>query len=173
MDQDVGLFDDRFHRLGVGDKVGRDVAAVELHTLDVLGLKLQALALLDGDDAVLADLVHHLGDQLADLPVLGRDGRHVGDLFLGGHLDALLVDGLDQRFGAGQDAALEQHRVGASGHVLHAFGDDGVGQQGGGGGAVTGDVVGLGGGFLEQLGAHVLDRGLPARSLWPRSRRRG
>jgi hypothetical protein len=31
---------------------------------------LEALALLDGDDAVLADLVHRLGDDLADLGVL-------------------------------------------------------------------------------------------------------
>jgi hypothetical protein len=82
VDQDVG-FSDGFHRLGVGDEVGRDVAAVELHTLDVLGLELQALGLLDGDDAVLADLVHDLGDQLADLAVCGGDGGDVGDVFLG------------------------------------------------------------------------------------------
>ena len=78
-----GILDDGFHRLGVGDEVGADVAAVELHTLDVLGLELQALALFDRDDAVLADLVHHFGDQVADLGVLGRDGGHGGDLFLG------------------------------------------------------------------------------------------
>ena len=35
--------------------------------------------------------------------------------------------------------------------------DDGLGQHGGGGGAVTGDVVGLGGDLLDQLGAHVLE----------------
>jgi hypothetical protein len=33
-----------------------------------------------------------------------------------------------------------------------------LGQDGGGGGAVAGDVVGLDGRFLEQLGAHVLIR---------------
>ncbi len=157
MDQDVGLVDDRFHRLGVGDEVGGDVAPVELHALDVLGLELQALALLDGDDAVLADLVHHLGDQLADLAVLGRDGGHVGDLVLGGQLDRLVGEGTHHGLGSSQDAALEQHRVGAGGYVLHPLGDDGVGQHGGGGGAVTGDVVGLGGRFLEQLRPHVLE----------------
>ena len=55
------------------------------------------------------------------------------------------------------DATLEQHGVGAGGDVLQALGDDGLGQNGGGGGAVAGHVVGLGGGFLEQLGAHVLE----------------
>ena len=34
--------------------------------------------------------------------------------------------------------------------------DDGLGQQGGGGGAVASHVVGLGGNFLHHLGAHVL-----------------
>jgi hypothetical protein len=33
-----------------------------------------------------------------------------------------------------------------------------LGQHGGGGGAVTGDVVGLGRDFLHELGAHVLER---------------
>ena len=63
----------------------------------------------------------------------------------------------DDGVGGLLDAALEQHRVGAGGDVLQAFVDDGLGQHGGGGGAVAGDVVGLGGGFLEQLGAHVLE----------------
>ena len=36
--------------------------------------------------------------------------------------------------------------------------DERLGQHGGGGGAVTGDVVGLGGDLLHQLGAHVLER---------------
>ncbi len=58
----------------------------------------------------------------------------------------------------GFDAALDQHRVGASGHVLQAFVHNGLGQNGGGGGAVASDIVGLGGGFLQQLRAHVLKR---------------
>ena len=46
------------------------------------------------------------------------------------------------------DAALEVHGVHAGGHVLHAFAHDGLGQHGGGGGAVTGVVAGLGSHFL-------------------------
>ena len=60
------------------------------------------------------------------------------------------------RLGAEVDALLEQHRVGAGGDVAHALVHDRLGQHGGGGGAVAGDVVGLGGGLLQQLGAHVL-----------------
>src|SRR6218665_3236382 len=39
---------------------------------------------------------------------------------------------------------------------LEAFAHDGLCQHGGGGGAVTGVVAGLGGHFLDQLRAHVL-----------------
>ena len=67
------------------------------------------------------------------------------------------ADALDEGGHAQVDAALEQHRVGAGGHVAQALGDDRLGEHGRGGGAVAGDVVGLGGGFLEQLGAHVLE----------------
>ena len=48
--------------------------------------------------------------------------------------------------------------VSAGGDVLQALGDDDVGEQRGGGGAVTRDVVGLDGGLANELGAHVLDR---------------
>ena len=56
------------------------------------------------------------------------------------------------------DALLQAHRVGAGGHVAQALAHERLGQHGGGGGAVTGDVVGLGGDLLHQLGAHVLER---------------
>ena len=52
---------------------------------------------------------------------------------------------------------LSAMRVGAGGHVAQALVDEGLGQHGGGGGAVAGDVVGLGGDLLDQLGAHVLE----------------
>ena len=53
---------------------------------------------------------------------------------------------------------LQLHRVGAGGDVLEALAEDRLGQHGGGGGAVAGQVAGLGGDFLHHLGAHVLDR---------------
>ena len=86
-----------------------------------------------------------------------RDGGQVGDVGAGLERAGLLLelghDGLDALL----QAALDGHRVGARGHVLEAFGDDRLAQHDRGGGAVAGDVVGLGGDFLEQLGAHVLE----------------
>src|SRR5256885_14665433 len=69
------------HLLGLGDEVGRQVALVELHALDPLDVGLQALPFLDRDDAVLADLLHRLGEHLADgLVAPGGDGADVPDL---------------------------------------------------------------------------------------------
>jgi hypothetical protein len=61
-------------------------------------------------------------------------------------------DGVDGRV----DAALQVHRVGAGGEVLETLVEDRLGVDGGGGGAVAGDVRGLAGDLLDHLGAHVL-----------------
>ncbi len=80
----------------------------------------------------------------------------LGDLFAGGGGFGLLFQLFHQGNHSLVDAALQVHGVQASGHVLDAFAHDGLGQHGGGGGAVTGDVVGLGSDFLNQLRTHVL-----------------
>ena len=68
-------------RLGVGHEVGRDVALVELHAFDDVEGGFDRLGFFDRDGAVLADLVHRVGDDVADgrVPV-GGDGRDLGDL---------------------------------------------------------------------------------------------
>jgi len=67
-------------------------------------------------------------------------------------------DDVLDRGGRGEvDAALQVHRVHAGGDVLGAFADDRLGEHGRGGGAVTGDVVGLRGHFAHHLRAHVLE----------------
>ena len=53
-------------------------------------------------------------------------------------------------------AALHEHRVDAGDDGLEAFVVDRLGEDGGGGGAVAGDVGGLAGDFLDHAGAHVL-----------------
>ena len=150
--EDVGVLEGGLHALGVGHEVGRDVALVEAHALDEVHVHAEGLGLLDGDDAVAADLVDGLGDHLADLGVGGRDGGHLGDLRLG-LVDflGLAVDGAHGRLDRGLDAPLERHRVGPGGHVAQALADHGPGQHGGRGGAVTGDVVGLLGHLFDQL----------------------
>ena len=157
-DEDERVVEDRLHPIGVGHEVGRDVAAVELHALGVFLLEAEALALLDGDDAVLADLVHHLGDDLADFRVRGADGGDGRDLLAVVDRAGLLLDLGDDRVDGGLDAALDDHRVRPGGHDAKALADHRLAEHDRGRGAVAGDVVGLGRDFLEQLRAHVLER---------------
>src|SRR6185295_5726521 len=111
----------------------------------------------DRDDAVLADLVHRLGDDLADLGVVvGRDRADVRDVLA---LDGLghLVQGLDGGADGGVDPALQLHGVGAGGDVLDAFAVDRLREHGRGRRAVAGDVGGLRGDLADHLRAHVLE----------------
>src|SRR3546814_9550785 len=55
------------------------------------------------------------------------------------------------------DLALQVHRVHAGGNRLHAFADNRLSENGGGGGAIARDVVGLRGHFAHHLRAHVLE----------------
>ena len=80
MDKNVGVLEPGLHPFRIGDEVGREVAAVELHALDHFERGLQALGLFDRDHAFLADLLHRLGDDVADGGVVvGRDGADLGD----------------------------------------------------------------------------------------------
>src|SRR5690606_996710 len=155
--EDERVVEDRDLLVGVVDEVGRQVAAVELHALDDVELVVERLAVLDGDHALLADLLHRLRDDVADLGVrVGGDRTDLGDFLVraAGLADAgeLLGQGVDGPV----DAALEVHRVHARGDELHALAHDALGEHGGGGGAVTGVVGGLGSDFLDHLRAHVL-----------------
>jgi len=156
--QDVGVGEVGFHLLHVGGHVGADVAALVLHALDDVHVQAEGLGILDGDGAVLAHGVHGLGNLGADHGVAGGDGADVGDLLGGGNRGGVGLDGLDHGVGRLLDAAADAQGVGAGGDVAQALGNDHVGQQGGGGGAVAGDVVGLNSGLADELGAHVLDR---------------
>ncbi len=159
VDEDVGVVQHRLHLLRVGHEVGRQVAAVELHAVHGLQRGLEALGLFDRDHAVLADLLHRIGDQVADFLVVVRgDAADLRDLLLAGRRYRERLELLDDGFDGLLDAALELHRVGARGDVLEAFAEDRLRQHGGGGGAVAGQVGGLGRDFLHHLRAHVLDR---------------
>jgi hypothetical protein len=121
--------------------------------------RLDRLGFLDRDGAVLADLVHRVGDDLADVGIpVGRNGSDLGDfravIDLLGNARQLGDNGLDGLV----DAALQGRRIGARGHVLEAFAVDALGEHRGGRGAVAGDVARLGSDFTHELGAHVFVR---------------
>src|SRR5262249_11354790 len=130
---------------------------VELHALGELEVHAERLALLDVHDAVLADLVDGVGDDVADLLVAGRDRRDASDLVLAGDLLGLVADVLHDLVDGDLDALLEAERVRAGSHVLQTLADDRLGQNRRGRRAVAGDVVGRRGDLADELRALVLE----------------
>ena len=86
---------------------------------------------------------------------MGGNGGDGSDFFFAVDADGHAADFVGQSGRARFDTTLEEHGVGASGDILQPFMDDVLRQDGGGGGAVTSDVVGFGGRFFQKLGAHV------------------
>src|SRR5262249_41757735 len=131
-------------------------ALVELHAFDHFESGFNRFGFLDGDGAVLADLVHRVRDDFADggVPV-GGNGRDLLDLFLVLDLLGDLGQVLNGGFNGLLDAALDADRAGAGGHVLEALAENRFRQDGGGGGAVARGVAGLAGHLAHHLGAHV------------------
>src|SRR5262249_26673120 len=148
VDEDVGVVELAGDRFGVGDEVRREVPAVELHPLNDFHLGVVRLALFDGDDAVHAHFFHRVGDVLADfLVVVARDAGDLGDALavLGVDLLGDLLELLDDALHALLDAADDRHRIVPGRNGAEPFAEDELGQDGGGGGAVPGDVGRLGG----------------------------
>src|SRR6202011_5744936 len=140
-----------FHALGIGNEVGREIAAVELHAFDDFELGLQSLRVFAGDDAVFANLLHGLGNDLADgLVIVGGDGADLGNHFAGDWLRqfvefavnavAFFVEFAGDDGDGFLDATLQGHGIGAGGNGLDAFAVDGLGKDCGGRGSVAGDV---------------------------------
>ena len=157
-DEDESVVNDGFHFVHIGCHVGAEVAAVKLHTFDDIAVSLGGLGFLDGDDTVLADLLHRVGNQVADVLVAGGNGADAGDVIGAGDRLGDTLDGLDSGCGGLLDALSHNHGVCAGCEVLQTFVDHRLCEHGCTGGAVACDVVGLGGDFLDELCAHVLKR---------------
>src|SRR6266487_1849438 len=156
VNQDVGVLQLDFHRLGVGDEVRGQVTFVELHALDHVERRVNGLGFLHRDGSVFADLVHRVGDDFADLRVpVRRDGGHLLDfLFVFDLLGNLVQVGHCGVHGF-LNPALDADGVCARSDKLQAFPINGFGQHRRRGGAITRGVAGFAGDFANHLRAHV------------------
>ena len=132
----------------------RQIAAVKLHTLDIIDGRVEALAFFDGDDAVFADPHEGLGHLLADLDVVvGSDGGDIDNVVFFADVDGLgqclqLFDGGLDRF---LHSAIQAIASAPAARLLEGLLEHRLGQHRRGGSAVAGDLGGLAGRFLTSL----------------------
>ena len=159
VNEHVGVFKDDFHAGRIGHEVRRQVAAIELHAFDPLLFGLKALAFVDGDDSVFANLAHRIGEKVADFAiVVTGDRSHIGHRFLVLDLDGHLVQFSGDVRNGGFDAALHLNRIDTSDDSLEALVENRFGHHGCGGRAVTGNIGSLRRDFADHSGAHVFVR---------------
>src|SRR5437667_5882737 len=156
VNQYVAVLQLDFHRLGVGDEVGRQVTFVELHAFDHIERRVNGLGFLNRDGSVFADLIHRVGDDFADLRVpVRRNGGHLLDFLFVFDLLGNFVELCHGGVHGLLNAALDADGVCARGDKLQAFPINGFGQDRRGGGAIAGRVAGFAGDFAHHLRAHV------------------
>jgi hypothetical protein len=158
VDQDERVVEADLHAVRVRHEVRRQVAAVELHALDHVQRGLHALRLFNRDDALFADLLHGVGNDLADeLVAVGADCADLGDVLLALRRLRQRAELLDDRLDRLVDAALELDRAVASRNHARALAVDRLREHRGRRRAVARDVGGLRSDLLDHLGAHVLE----------------
>ncbi len=156
-DQDVRILKVCNHLLGIVNHVCADIATVKLHAFYQIQLGVHGLGLLDGDDAILGNLLHGISDHLADLSIAGRNGSYLLDVLFTLYGCAHLLDGLNCSIGRLLHTLAEHDRVRTCCQVLHAFVDHGLCQYGSSCGSVAGNIIGLGSSLADDLCTHVLE----------------
>src|SRR5262249_41583843 len=159
VNENVRVFENGFHRLRVGHEVGRQITLVELHALDHFQRSLDRLRFLDRDRAVLANLIHRVGNDLADrLVPVGRNGRDLRELGTIADFLRELFQILDDCIDTFHDAALQRSRIRTSGHVAKTFAVNGFRENRRRSRAVARDIRRFGCDFSHELRAHVFVR---------------
>ena len=121
-------------------------------------MQTESVGVLNGDDAFLADLLHCLSNELANLSVASGNRCGCSDLFLSLNFLRGGEQSLGHSLNSLLNAALEAQRVSASSHVAQALANQCLSQNGSGGGTVTCDVVSLLSNFLNELRTNLLVR---------------
>ena len=144
--------------LKVRNEVRGQVALIELHAFYEVEVHTEGIGLFNGDNAVLADLVDCVSNDATDNGVCSRNAGNLGDLGLVVDLLGLLLDAFHCGSNSLFDATLETKRARTGSDVAKTFANESLSKNGGGGGAVASDVIGLSCNFFDQLGTHVLER---------------
>ena len=154
-DEDESIVDDCFHLIGVGYHVWGQVAAVELHAFYYFGVGFCGFGFFDGDNAVAGYFIHCVSDEFADESIVSGNGSYSFDVSGAADLFGVCHNSFHSGSNSAVDTFFQNHWVCACGYVFHTFANQSLSQQGCGGGAVTGSIVGFYSNFFYQLSAHV------------------
>ena len=138
-------------------EVRRQVTLVELHSFSEIKLNTESIAFFHCHNAVFADLVDCVCNDLADACVCSRNCCNACDVALVVNIFCLALDGLNSSCNSLFDTALQTHWVCTGCDVAHALVNDCLCEHSCCCGSVTGDIICLGGDFLHELCAHVLE----------------
>jgi hypothetical protein len=128
----------------VGGEVRGHESSVELETLDKLDLMLQSLAFLDSDGSGLTNLGEEISNQLTNLSIIvGRDSGYMSQLLIVGHLSTHFLELLNDYVNGLIDASSQVHWIHTGSNSLASFLEDSSGQNSGGGGTITSQLIGL------------------------------
>ncbi len=141
----MGVFQDRFHIVGVCHEIRRQVAPVELHPLNHVQFGFDAFGLFDRNHSVFPYLLHCFRDKVPDgLVVIRGGGGNLGDIGTTCNGLTEILNGLDRCVNRFVDTPFEVHRVRSGRHILETFPINGLCENCSRGGPVTGNIRSLG-----------------------------
>ncbi len=84
-DQDVRIVDDRFHFIHVSRHIGRNITAIKLHSFNNFKFCAHGLGFFNRDNTVGCNPFHRIGNQFANIGIIGRNRGDAGDVFFTFH----------------------------------------------------------------------------------------
>jgi hypothetical protein len=155
-DKDQRLFELGLLWFLVVNEVRWNVASVKLESLNEFNLMLKGLALTDGDNTSVTNLLEKISKFLTDFFIsVSRNRSDWLDLRTVFNFDWVLGDFLDDCLNCQIDTFLHFAKVDSSFDSFQSLSENGSGQDRGGGGSISSLVIGLVGNGLNETGTHV------------------
>ena len=153
--QNEGIIQNSFHFIRIRRHISGSIASVKLHAFHHDQIRLHGLGFFYGDDTLVADFFHRLGDQVANIRIICGDGCNLLDS--GRAFDGFgkLFEALDSSLSCSHNAFFQNHGVCARSNILQALANHRLRHEGCRRRTIAGDIIGLGRNFSYQLRAHI------------------
>ena len=155
--QNHGLVQNCVKFFGVGEKIGRSIASIKLHTFHNGKFGFDGFAFVNGNNTVFANLFHGVCDQFANCFVACRNTCNLSDtLFVFNGL-ANFFQSAYRFFSNSHNTFFEDYGICTCGKVFQSFSYDRLSQNRSGSCAVACNVVGFDTYFSNKACAHIFE----------------